>query len=220
MGLDRLIVAVLGLVLAVLAGCDNGGSSSPARRLLYGEPAQELAAVPGSVIAIGRVVDAATLGRRFTRCSPEGAVDGAVIVERIGVFGESLTFADDTGKTLYSCDGGIDPAGERRRPWCGGSSGRLLHGRLVDPRLDILCRDHKGRPLAYAWVDPVPGARWIGVDQGRYMEVYEVLAALPVRVATLREIQLGRSRATFAVTQFDESGKALVKGVLEASVAG
>ena len=69
MGLDRLSFVLLGLGL-VLAGCDNGGSPSPARRLLYGEPAQELTAVPGSVIAIGRVLDAATLGRRFTSCSP------------------------------------------------------------------------------------------------------------------------------------------------------
>jgi len=47
-----------------------------------------------------------------------------------------------------------------------------------------------------------------------------VLAGLPVRVATLRGIQLGRSRATFAVTQFDATGKALVKGPLETAVAG
>jgi hypothetical protein len=188
--------------------------------LLYGEPAQELTAVPGSVIAIGRVLDATTLGRRFTSCSPGGAVGGAVIVERIGVFGESLTFADDAGKTLYSCDGGTDSVGEHRPPWCGGSLGRLLNGRLLDPRLDILCRDREGRPLAYAWVEPVPGARWIGVDQGSYTEVYEVLAGLPVRVATRRGIQLGRSRASFAVTQFDATGRALVEGPLEAAVAG
>ena len=188
MGLDRLIFVLLGLVL--VAGCDNGESPSPARRLLYGEPAQELSAVPGSVIAIGRVLDAATLGRRFTSCSPGGAVDGT------------------------------DPSGERRPPWCGSSSGRLLHGRLLDPRLDIVCRDREGRPLAYAWVEPVPGAHWIGVDQGSYTEVYEVLAGLPVRVATRRGIQLGRSRASFAVTQLDSTGKALVKGPVEAAVAG
>ena len=56
--------------------------------------------------------------------------------------------------------------------------------------------------------------------QGGYTEVYEVLAGLPVRVATLRGIQLGRSRASFAVTQFDATGKALVEGPLEAAVAG
>ncbi|MBA3733745.1 MAG: hypothetical protein H0W90_00890 [Actinobacteria bacterium] len=217
MGLDRLIVVALALVV-VLSACDSDKGTPP--QLLYGETAQELTAVPGSAIAIGRVLDAPTLGRRFTSCSPGGAVDGGVIVERIGVFGESLTFGDKAGKTLYSCDGGTDPTRERRPPWCGGSSGRLVHGRLVDPRLDILCRDHEGRPLAYAWVEPVAGARWIGVDQGSYTEVYEVLAGLAVRVATSRGIQLGRSRATFAVTQYDAAGKALVEGPLEAAVAG
>ncbi|MDX6400548.1 MAG: hypothetical protein QOF27_1154 [Gaiellaceae bacterium] len=217
MGLDRLIIVALALVV-VLAGCDSHASRP--RQLLYGETAQELTPVAGSVIAIGRVLDAATLGRRFTSCSPGGAVDGAAIVERIGVFGESLTFADRAGKTLYSCDGGTDPAGERRPPWCGASVGRLVHGRLLDPRLDILCRDREGRPLAYAWVEPVAGAHWIGVDQGSYTEVYEVLAGLPVRVATSQGIQLGRSRAIFAVRQYDATGRSLVKGPLEAAVAG
>ena len=217
MGLDRLIVVALALAV-LLVGCESHPSRP--QQLLYGEAAQELPAVAGSVVAIGRVLDAATLGRRFTSCRPEGAVDGAVIVERIGVVGESVTFADEAGKTLYSCDGGTDPTREHRPPWCGGSSGRLVHGRLLDPRLDILCRDHEGRPLAYAWVEPVASAHWIGVDQGHYIEVYEVLAGLPVRVATSRGIELGRSRATFAVTQYDAAGKALVKGPLEAEVAG
>jgi hypothetical protein len=90
----------------------------------------------------------------------------------------------------------------------------------LDPRLDILCRDREGRPLAYAWVEPVAGAHWIGVDQGSYTEVYEVLAGLPVRVTTSRGIQLGRSRAIFAVRQYDATGRSLVKGPLEAAVAG
>jgi len=67
-------------------------------------------------------------------------------------------------------------------------------GALLDPRLDILCRDRKGRALAYAWVDPAAGVRWIGVDQGSYTEVYEVLARLPVRIASIRGIQAGRAR--------------------------
>lgn len=217
MGLDRLIVVAL-LLAFVLAGCDR--DTSRPRQLLYGEAAQELTPVAGSVIAIGRVLDAATLGRRFTSCSPGGAVDGTAIVERIGVFGQSLTFADRARKVVYSCDGGTDPAGEQRPPWCGRSLGRLVHGRLLDPRLDIVCRDREGQPLAYAWIDPVAGAHWIGVDQGSYTELYEVLAGLPVRVATTGGIELGRSRASFAVTQYDATGKALVKGALEAAVAG
>ena len=220
MGLDRLSPIVLLLAAVLLVGCDNGGGRP--QRLLYGERAQEFGPVAGSVIALGRVLDGSTLGRRFTSCRPAGAGIGndSVVVERIGVFGESLTFADRAGKILYSCDGGTDPAGERRPPWCGASVGRLVHGRLLDPRLDILCRDREGRPLAYAWVEPVAGAHWIGVDQGSYTEVYEVLAGLPVRVTTSRGIQLGRSRAIFSVRQYDATGRSLVKGPLEAAVAG
>ena len=65
------------------------------------------------------------------------------------------------------------------RPGVAIAAGRLFSGKLLDPRLDVLCRDPKGRPLAYAWVEPAAGARWIGVDQGTYTEVYEVLAGYP-----------------------------------------
>jgi hypothetical protein len=182
--------------------------------LLYGERVQEFRPVAGSVIALGRVLDGTTLGSRFTSCRPARAGIGndSMVVERIGVFGESLTF--------YGCDGGVDAAGERKPPWCGSPAGLLFHGKLLDPRLDVLCRDRKGRPLAYAWVEPATGVRWIGVDQGGYIEIYEVLAGLPVRVASARGVQPGRARATFDVTQYDSHGKELVKGRLEARVAG
>jgi hypothetical protein len=218
-GLDRLSPIVL-LLAVLLAGCDSGGARP--ERLLYGEPAPEFKAVPRSVIALGRVLSGTNLGRRFTTCLPAGAGIGTdtVVVERIGVFGESLTFADSGRKTVYACDGGTDPTGERRPPWCGSSSGRLFGGKLLDPRLDILCRDRKGRALAYAWVDPVAGVRWIGVDQGRYTEIYEVLAGLPVRIASYRGIQAERARASFDLTQYDGHGKELVRGKLEAAVAG
>jgi hypothetical protein len=219
-GLDRLSATVLLLSVLLLAGCDSGGARP--ERLLYGEPAAEFQAVPGSVIAIGRVLDGTTLGRRFTSCRPTGAGIGTdtVVVERIGVFGESLTFTDSGRKTVYACDGGTDPLRERMPPWCGSSAGRLFGGKLLDPRLDILCRDRKGRALAYAWVEPASGVQWIGVDQGRYTEVYEVLAGLPVRIASIRGVKAGLARATFDVTQYDVHGKELVRGKLEAAVAG
>jgi hypothetical protein len=219
-GLDRLSSIVLVVAVVVLAGCDSGGARP--ERLLYGEAAAEFKAVPGSVIAIGRVLQGTTLGRRFTSCRPAGAEIGTdtVVVERIGVAGESLTFADSGRKILYSCDGGTDPTGERKPPWCGRSAGRLFRGRLLDPRLDILCRDRKGRPLAYAWLEPAAGVRWVGVDQGRYTEVYQVLAGLPVRIASTRGIEADRARATFEVTQYDGHGKELIRGRLEAAVAG
>ena len=90
-----------------------------------------------------------------------------MVVERIGVFGESLTFADAAHKTLYGCDGGVDAAGERKPPWCGNPAGLLFHGKLLDPRLDVLCRDREGRPLAYAWVEPVAGVRLDRCRPGR-----------------------------------------------------
>ena len=218
--MDRLSLAVLLLAVVLLAGCDNSGDRPD--RLLYGQAAQEFRPIPGSVIALGRVLDGTTLGGRFTSCRPAEAEirNDALVVERIGVLGESLTFADADHKTVYACDGGTDAAGERKPPWCGNAAGRLVSGKLLDPRLDVLCRDPKGRPLAYAWVEPAAGVRWIGVDQGTYTEVYETLAGLPVRIVSARGVQPSRARATFDVTQYDSHGKELFKGKLEAQVAG
>jgi len=216
-GLDRLTCCVAVLLVLAAAACDSGGRP---KRLLHGEPAAEFRPVPGSVLALARALPGTTLGRRFKLCRPPSVAPDALVVERIGVFGESLTFADRRGRALHSCDGGTDPAGEHRLPWCGGSTGLLVDGRLLDPRLDVACRDRKGRPVAYAWVEPVAGAQWIGVDQGAYTEIYEALAELPVRIASTRGVHLDRSRAEFDVMQYDEHGRELVKGRLEAAVAG
>jgi hypothetical protein len=220
-GLDRLKAVTLVLVVVVAAACDGGGRP---RHLLYGQRAAEFRPVRGSVLTEGRVSRRATLGRRLESCLPPADRGGvsidAKVVERVGVFGESLTFINRSGTGVYACDGGVDSAGERRLPWCGEVFGALADGRVLDPRLDIICRERNGAPLAYAFVEPVAGAHWIGVDQGRYTEIYEVLAGLPVRVATARRVHLGEARATFEVTQFDLHGRELVKGDLEAAVAG
>jgi len=218
LGLDRLTAGLVVLLLLLCAACRHGGRP---QELLHGEPAPEFLPVPGSVLSIARALRGTTLGRRFGICRPASVAFGALVVERIGVDGESLTFVDRTGRTLHSCDGGIDPAGEHIPPWCGGSAGLLFEGRLLDPRLDILCLDpRKRRPLAYAWVEPIAGAHWIGVDQGSYTEIYEVLAGMPVRIAGVHHVDLGRARATFEVTQYDSHGQALVRARLEAAVAG
>jgi hypothetical protein len=211
--------ATVGAVL-VLVGCDEGRPD----HLLDGQAATEFRPVEDSLITQTRTLRAGFLDRRFTLClnpadRPAFPAD-TVVVERIGVFGESLTFHDRAGRHLYACDGGVDPVGERHEPWCGLSVGRLLNGRLLDPRLDILCRDPKGEPLAYAWVVPVAGSHWIGVDQGSYTELYEVAADLPVRIASTRGVDRAHSRATFEVTHYTVDGKELARGKLEAVVAG
>jgi hypothetical protein len=214
---DRLTAAATAVLVLGLVGCDEDGRPT---HLRYGESAAEFKPVPGSVVAVGRVVRGTTLGRRFLACRPPSAPEDAQVVERIGVFGESLTFTDRRESLLFACDGGLDPAGERAPPWCSGSAGRLVDGHLLDPRLDIGCRDRHGNTIAYSWVEPVAGAHWIGVDQGAYTEVYEALAGLPVRVATTRQIDLAGSRARFDVTQYDVTGRELIQGTIEVGVAG
>jgi hypothetical protein len=217
MGLDRLGRVCLVFLVPALGGC---GHQHPPDRLLHGERAATLARVPSSVVTSARLVRGTTLGRRFEACRPDAVDRDVFVVERIGVAGESLTFADRRGRILYACDGGTDPAGEHPPPWCSTSAGRLLEGHLLDPRLDLGCRDRSGRPLAYAWIEPFSGARWVGVDQGTYEEIYEVLGGLPVRIAGSRRIDLGASEASFEVTQYDRSGSALLEGTVEAAVAG
>lgn len=221
MGLDRLKVAALALVVLFTSACEDGGRPG---RLLDGRRASQFRPVHESVIAAGRVVTRAMLGRRLDDClfrgDRSGVADDALVVERVGVDGQSLTFATRSGTGVYACDGGVDPAGERPLPWCATVFGQRVEGRLLDPRLDVTCRDRHGKPLAYAFVEPVPGAHWISVEQDGYVEVYEALAGLPVRVATTRHVEAGEARATFRVAQYDVHGRELVSGELEAAVAG
>ena len=56
--------------------------------------------------------------------------------------------------------------------------------------------------------------------QRGYVELYEVLGGLPVRVAGTIGIDLEQARARFDVTQYDAEGGELIHGELEAAVAG
>jgi hypothetical protein len=217
LGLDRL--TLVAAVVVIAAGC--GARHGRPDRLLDGSPAARFDPVANSVIARSRVVQ---LGDRADDClsaADRGNVaKDTSAVERIGVDGESLTFAGRNGSVVYGCDGGVDPAGERKAPWCRAVVGELDHGHVLDPRLDVICRDRRRRPLAYAFVEPVAGAHWIGVRQDGYVELFEVLGDLPVRIATTRGIDTVDASATFALTQYDAGGGELVHGEMEASVAG
>ena len=91
---------------------------------------------------------------------------------------------------------------------------------MTDPRLELLCRDHAGRHIASAFVNPRDGARWISVEQRRFTELYPTAAGLPVRIATARDVHYAHARATFRVAQLDARGRVLSRGLLTAQVAG
>jgi hypothetical protein len=217
---DRLRVWLVLLLPLAAAAC--GGSARP-KQLLNGDIAATFAPVEGSVVAAARALRRATLGSRLDACLLPGKehVDGdSLVVERVGVDNESLTFSSPDGAGVYACDGGVDPAGERTLPWCGLVFGERAEGRLLDPRLDVNCRGPDGEPLAYAFVEPVERAHWIGVRRDGYVELHEVLAGLPVRIAKSDGISREHARARFEVEQFDVAGRLLVRGVLEPAVAG
>ncbi|TML23234.1 MAG: hypothetical protein E6G28_03130 [Actinobacteria bacterium] len=139
------------------------------------------------------------------------------LVERIGVDTESVSIRDSSG--VNACDN--SPGGrEDDRRWCGSSFGRLVGGRLRDPRLDVgSCTTRDGKPLAFAWVDADARAKYVVVDQGRYAEAYEVAGGLPVRIST-HDVQVGESRATFRISEHDGRGRLLRRFELTAVPAG
>jgi hypothetical protein len=215
-GLDRL--TALSLLVFAAASCSSGGGRP--EHLLDGRPVPEFRPVRDSVIAATRVLERSDESGCLSGVDRETVAPNATAVERIGVDGRSITFASRDGRSVYACDGGIDPAGERAPPWCGAVVGQRERGRLVDPRLDVLCVDRSHHALAYVFVEPVAGARWIGVQQHGYVELYEAVAGLPVRVETTHGIDLEEARAVFEVTQYDSGGHDLVRETLEAAVAG
>ena len=219
MGLDRLTSALLLCPLVFLAAACSDGGGRP-EHLLDGRPAAELKPVRNSVVAFTRLLEHADVHDCLTTADRGTVAPEALVVERTGVDSHSITFADRDGSRVYACDGGVDPAGERAPPWCGAVVGQRERGRLLDPRLDVVCVDRRHLPLAYVFVEPVARAHWVGVQQDRYVELYEVVAGLPVRIASTRGIEPENARAVFEVTQYDAEGRELIREPLEAAVAG
>lgn len=136
-------------------------------------------------------------------------------MERVGVSGRDITFRG-SGTTIEACDRSPH-ARAVRGLWCGGAGWTLQSGKVSDPRLDI-CTDRHGRGVvAFAWINAVPHAKWIVVDQPGLREVYPVAANLPVRVATVSGIG---SPTTFHTAQYDARGVLLARRTVKAVVAG
>jgi hypothetical protein len=223
----RLSLLVLASICVSTPAC--GGRGTAPGTLLDGSapqsPPVELHGSPERVVLTKVSLVRAETVRRGSplaaclRGPARGTRPQGVIVERIGVSGESLTFRDTTG--LHSCDNSPGPReGDRR--WCGGSYGALHRGHLRDPRLDVAgCSTQIGATTAFAWVEPKEtGARYIVVEHGDYAEAYETAAKLPVRISTTGGINADPLSAVFDLSEYGASGERLRRYRLEAFPAG
>ncbi|MGZ4397074.1 MAG: hypothetical protein ACXVZ1_01530, partial [Gaiellaceae bacterium] len=191
----------------------DGSRPAPVPRALHELPravmtrlaTHPLRALPRSLVASCRALPRSLL------------TSGARAALRVGRTGTTLTVVDRSRRLVFGCD--RPPSSSRAPRWCEGTTGKLVRGRLLDPRL-ALCAGRKSGPVAFAWVDPLPHARWIVVRDGRVQDVYETDGVLPVRVATTQGIDLARAAARFSVGQRDPLGRLLSQSTLEAAVAG
>jgi hypothetical protein len=207
-------------------GCARSGAVPT--RLFDGSrslaPPTKLEGVDGPAILtrvrVRRVADveprssAASCLRRDWGTSPNG-----VIVERAGVSGESVTFANASESELLGCDNSGGPREDDRR-WCGVAAGQLHAGHLRDPRLDVGCSTEHGDPMGFVWVEPARAARYVAVEQPGYAEVYEVTGGLPVRISTTSGVDDEPLRARFAVSEYSNDGRRLHEYEVDAVPAG
>jgi hypothetical protein len=200
-----------------VAGC--GDNRAPPERLLDGSrataPKVDLEGV--DVPEIATKVDLAP-PRSIASCfGPTGTRTSGSVLRRVGVNGISITFGA-SGRSVYACDSSTSRPGRDR--WCGRAYGRLQDRALTDPRLDLTCVTEDGNPMAFVWIEPEVGTRYVVVGQDGFVEVYAVAGDLPVRVTTIKHIAEAESAASVHVSEHDRRGTLLRSYTLEARVAG
>jgi hypothetical protein len=204
--LDRLSVTTIVCVsLLAVAACGSGGGKETPMRFVDSVRVRHV-----QLPAAGALKRCLAL-TSFRR----GAV---VVVERRGRATRSLTIAQRGSIDIFACDAtGVPLEG---REWCGVSAGRLRNGRVTDPRLELLCRDRRGRHVATAFVNPGRGTHWVAVERSRSTELYPAAAGLPIRIATIAGVDYEHARATFRIARLDARGRVLSRSRLVAHVAG
>lgn len=221
-----------GLSLAVIVVLLASGTSAcgeelaPPRTLFDGSRASqlsvELEGVSLPVIETDVVVAGPSSGdRRRAACVAAWAhrrTAGDAVV-RTTVHGESVTLLDASGQAVLACDNSGGPR-EGNRRWCGGAFGHLRAGSVADPRLDLLCTSADGAPLAFAWIEPSPTARFVVVEQSVYGEAYETAGSLPVRVVTRADGDRAPPTASFRISEHTGTGALVRRYELEVGVAG
>jgi hypothetical protein len=214
------------LLLAMAAtGCTRD-TPPPPTELADGSPARPppvaLGGVDGPVVATkARVVRLHEAGlKAAAACIGHADALEDVAVERVDVYGTTVTSPGAEGRSLHGCDSGAasttDAHGER---WCGRAFGLLTGGRLRDPRLSLGCRDAEGDPVGFAWVQPATEAAYVIVSHADHSAMYPVAGGLPVRVGT-DDVDVESSSATFDVSEHARDGRRLRRYELEAVVAG
>ena len=214
--LSRLVL-VISCAISV-AGC--GDNRAPPERLFDGSrataPKVDLEGVDEPAIATK--VDVAP-PRSIASCfGPTGTRARGPALIRVGVSGISITFGSASGRGVYACDSSTSRPGRDR--WCGRAYGRLQDGALTDPRLDLTCVTEDGDPVAFVWIEPDVGTRYVVVRQDGFVEVYAAAGDLPVRVTTIKHIAEAESAASVDVSEYDHRGTWLRAYTLEARVAG
>jgi hypothetical protein len=215
----------LGCTLVAAAGACAGSSGAPSTLsdgTRAGEAPVPFEGIDAPVISSTARVIPIRQGSRTppsirTCLRSSTASPGSLAVLRSGVDGTTVTFRARSGRSLFACDG----AGARPGPWCGIAFGRLHGGRLDDPRLDLAaCPAPDGPNVAFVWVEPGRGARWVAVGHDGFAEAYATAGGLPVRVATRSGVDTARSAATVALSEHDRRGRLLRRYELRARVAG
>jgi hypothetical protein len=184
-------LVVAAMLVVVPSAC--GGGSRPA------------AVGRVAIVAPGRVPSLASCLRRFG--STLGRARIRRVIARVGVLGRSLTFR--IGGRLFACDG------RPRGGWCASSVGVLRRVVLADGRLTLTCRSRRGRPIAFAWFQPLPAA--FRILAGPPCELEAAAGRLPVRVTST---DVSGDSATFRLVQYARDGHELERRKLVLRVAG
>ena len=219
-------VGLVALAACAQVSCFGGGG--PPSRLADGSPVRAPSVTLDGTSSRQVATEAAALDLHdaatgaVARCFAATGehVPRAPIVRRVGVDGASVTYRTASGRNLVACDG-TAVSSEHDRTWCGVALARVRDERLLDPRLDLAsCTTPSGDSVAFAWVEPGPRTRYVAVRRHGFVEVYQLIAGLPVRLAATSGIDLDTSSASFDVSEHDATGQLLRSYTLRTRVAG
>jgi hypothetical protein len=103
---------------------------------------------------------------------------------------------------------------------CALAVGKLFADGLHDPRMTLDCGFARKSPVAFGWLTPRRSTRWLAVRTSFGDEIYEVKAALPVRIAVDEGVSTDDASATVEIRELSASGQVISEGATTMRVAG